>query len=57
MKNGKFKLNIQESDIKKQIVDLLDIFKVLADAKNILLKYEFDESIPDLLLIDESRIK
>lgn len=52
MKNGKFNVNFEESQPKNAVIELIEMFKIVASEKNIVLHYAFDENIPNQLILD-----
>ncbi|CDW72665.1 multi-sensor hybrid histidine kinase [Stylonychia lemnae] len=57
LKNGKFKIKLEKIEIRKPVLELIDMFLLVAKEKSIELKYEFDENLPKLLIVDQQRIK
>eukprot|EP00347_Sterkiella_histriomuscorum_P016084 403354549 len=57
LKNEKLKIQEEQININTLIPDLIDIFSVVAEEKNINLKYEIQTAICDVLYSDEQRIK
>ncbi|CDW85484.1 pas domain s-box protein [Stylonychia lemnae] len=57
IRNGKFNKNLDWVDIDKSIRDVIDLFKVGAEEKGILVVYESPLHLPNLLYTDESRVK
>ena len=57
IKNGKFRKNESLVDIKSQLQDLIDMFKVGASEKGIQLIYECAENCPREVFLDMQRIK
>ena len=53
LKNGKFKKNESVVDIERSIKELIEIFKVHSNEKNVDILYEIDGNVPQLVLIDE----
>lgn len=53
MKNGKFNLNLQPTDVRHSVADLLEMFTVTAAEKEVQLIMSIDESVPTVLVIDE----
>ena len=57
LKNDKFKINLTPQDVRKPIMEIVDMFQIVATEKNLTLDYHIDEAIPSQLYIDEMRIQ
>ncbi|EGR31906.1 phospholipid-translocating p-type flippase family protein, putative [Ichthyophthirius multifiliis] len=54
---GKFSLNIEQFNLKELIFQLLDLLKIQADQKNILLKVIYDSILPVIIASDPNRLR
>lgn len=57
IKNGKFNLSFAPVDIKKSVMEILDMFEIPAEAKGLKLLHSFDEKVPNKVNVDEQRIR
>ena len=57
MRNGKFKLVIKPADIRKSVLELIEIFRIAAESKNIKLNVQINEHIPKKLMLDVQRVQ
>ncbi|CDW83581.1 multi-sensor hybrid histidine kinase [Stylonychia lemnae] len=57
IKNGKFKINYDKVKIRKPIQELIDMFQLVSHEKKVEILCEFDENVPEQLLVDEQRLR
>ena len=57
MRHGKFRLVPQLIDFRKMIDELIEVFKITAQGREIVLSAEISENVPRELFLDSNRIQ
>ena len=57
MRHGKFRLVPQLIDFRKMIDELIEVFKITAKGRDIVMSAEISENVPRELFIDSNRIQ
>ncbi|TNV83865.1 hypothetical protein FGO68_gene3753 [Halteria grandinella] len=56
-KNGKFQKNESFTNFRQQIEELIEIFKIQAEQKGLILHFDCDPNVPEEITIDLQRVK
>ena len=57
MRHGKFRLVPASTNFREMISELLEIFKITADGKDVVIRSHIDQSVPQNLYLDAKRMQ